>query len=562
MKKLLALVVIAFCSCSMRAQQNYGITGYKVNGQLVASQYAQWSISSQMAQGPFSFPPFLAIQSLEAGRTFIPFSTVCSILITDPTPGTNETVTPSQVQINTSFFTLSLTTAHTHLSYTLTSGTGGLCEAWRDLGGAAGQILVTQEFFDKGFTTSTISAFASNLLAGQTITDLVHNVQYPINLQAITGTGTASHLAAFTSAQVLAATDLTGDTTTSGSSATTTAKVNGVAYPSAPSTHQVAVVTASNTATYKTVPDCQDSAGNHINYTQSTDAFSCGTSTAGAGGPAGGDLSGSYPNPTVAKVNGVVYSSSPSTNTVPVVTASNTATYETMPDCQDASGVHLNFTQSSHTFSCGVTTGNAPNSIYPTFVKPVSGNFTITHTGTGSTILDKTNRLVVNHTGSSTDIVTFTGAALTSQYTIDICASMNGQGANVPIDIGPAVIDDTNHLFAASWLEGVNLISTRAIHVTNYNNGGTVSSATIAGPLGMITSNIACVRLTDDTTHRTYWYSSNGLDYVQYAQENTNTFVTPVKAGFALAQGSNTSDDSVVTYHYAVATSVLPANAN
>lgn len=29
---------------------------------------------------------------------------------------------------------------------------------------------------------------------------------------------------------------------------------------------------------YKVVPDCQDSTGNHLNFTQSTDAFSCGTS--------------------------------------------------------------------------------------------------------------------------------------------------------------------------------------------------------------------------------------------------------------------------------------------
>ena len=38
------------------------------------------------------------------------------------------------------------------------------------------------------------------------------------------------------------------------------------------------VTTAANTETYKVVPDCTDSTGNHINYTQSTDAWSCGTS--------------------------------------------------------------------------------------------------------------------------------------------------------------------------------------------------------------------------------------------------------------------------------------------
>jgi hypothetical protein len=73
---------------------------------------------------------------------------------------------------------------------------------------------------------------------------------------------------------------LTGDATTVyGSCSVTVAKVNGVSYPASPSTHQTAVVTASNVITYKTVPDCTDASGNHLNYTQSSDAFSCGTSS-------------------------------------------------------------------------------------------------------------------------------------------------------------------------------------------------------------------------------------------------------------------------------------------
>lgn len=48
-------------------------------------------------------------------------------------------------------------------------------------------------------------------------------------------------------------------------------------------THQVLVSTATNTYTLKTVPDCTDTTGNHLNYTQSTDSFSCGTSDSHAG---------------------------------------------------------------------------------------------------------------------------------------------------------------------------------------------------------------------------------------------------------------------------------------
>ena len=43
------------------------------------------------------------------------------------------------------------------------------------------------------------------------------------------------------------------------------------------------IVDVAGVSTWKVVPDCTDTGGNHLNYTQSSDAFSCGTSGGGAG---------------------------------------------------------------------------------------------------------------------------------------------------------------------------------------------------------------------------------------------------------------------------------------
>lgn len=114
-----------------------------------------------------------------------------------------------------------------------------------------------------------------------------------------------------------------------------------------------------------------------------------GGKTGGGGaptGPCGGDLSGTFPNCSVIKVDGVAYPASPSTNTIPVVTGANTVTYELVPlaslATQAADTVDMNATggvasptavpmptctsgadlynTTTHSWSC-VTTGGAPS---------------------------------------------------------------------------------------------------------------------------------------------------------------------------------------------------------
>jgi hypothetical protein len=74
---------------------------------------------------------------------------------------------------------------------------------------------------------------------------------------------------------------------------------------------------------------------------------------------------GSCVNTTV-KVNGVAFGTSPSTDTTPVITATNTATYTALPNCPAGTGF-LNYVTSTHLFSCNAGgSGNVSTSGTPT----------------------------------------------------------------------------------------------------------------------------------------------------------------------------------------------------
>jgi hypothetical protein len=80
---------------------------------------------------------------------------------------------------------------------------------------------------------------------------------------------------------------------------------------------------------------------------------------------------------TTSKVNGVSYPSGPATDTVPLITAANTATYKAIGNCVDSGGSHLNYSTSTHSFSCG--TSSSSNT--PSFVTAMTASASLTYGG-------------------------------------------------------------------------------------------------------------------------------------------------------------------------------------
>jgi hypothetical protein len=184
---------------------------------------------------------------------------------------------------------------------------------------------------------------------------------------------------------------------------------------------------------------------------------------------------------TVAKVNGVSYGTSPSTNTVPVVTGANTVTYETVPNAALANNAII-FGATSQALGSTVTNLNAVN-VGPTTAgtgafTTLSGSSTITFSG----ISGSTQCLHVNSsgtvTGTGSDCGTGSGAVTSVSGTAGQVTASPTTGAVV---VGLPATITANETFSGSTTHSGSVLFTSTVPSLVNGNAAVAASATLGG---------------------------------------------------------------------------------
>ena len=137
--------------------------------------------------------------------------------------------------------------------------------------------------------------------------------------------------------------------------------------------------------------------------------------SANAFGPAGGDLSGTYPGPTVIKVNGTSVPASPAANTILVATSGTTTTWAQVVDGYISASAAISGSKINPLFGTQTLTAGTSNLGTSTSASSIAGSLTLTtKTFAGSGTIDATTKDLIIYADTSAGAISLTLPAPTS----------------------------------------------------------------------------------------------------------------------------------------------------
>lgn len=224
-------------------------------------------------------------------------------------------------------------------------------------------------------------------------------------------------------------------------------------------------------------------------------------------GAAGGDLSGTYPNPTVAKVNGTSIPVNAAADQIINTTASATGQWTSVPNCVDSGGNHLNYTTATHLLSCGTTSSGG-------------GGGAVTQLG--KTVVGGASSGVCSSTATTLTCTTIPGTSNNLLLTLDAASA----GAVATDNIAVAFNGDTatNYNFELSLAEGATIAGINSAGVAGNANVGCGAVAGTSAPANESVYEEISIHNYAGTTFRKKalcMFGNNGADASSNTTNNT-----------------------------------------